>query len=439
MLKKKAFIIAERLKKDGHIVYYAGGCVRDALMGIKPKDIDIVTSAQPRRILSLFHKSDAVGAHFGVILVKEGGIAFDVATFRKDGIYLDGRHPSEVTYSGAEEDACRRDFTINGLFEDPWTGEIIDYVGGLDDMQARVIRAIGNPEERFREDALRLLRAVRFAVVTGFTIEKTTYKAMEEHASLLQQISMERIHQEFLKILTAPRRAQGIDILVKTGLMRFIIPEVYDLIGCEQPPQWHPEGDVYKHTLIMLELLGDKQISEELALATLLHDIGKPPVYALDETGRIRFSGHDTKGAEMTIDILKRLKCSKKQIDAVTEMVKNHMKFMNVQQMRLGRLRLFMGRPTFCEELELHRVDCLSSNGLLDNYEFVQEKMKQFDQEPIIPPPLITGRDLIDMGIRPSPQFKAYLNDVQQRQLEGELTTRDEALIYLQSLATLEH
>lgn len=430
-LKNTAHEIARRLSGAGHTAYFAGGCVRDALLGKTPKDYDIATSATPDEVLSLFPKSDPVGAHFGVILVRVNGLPFEVATFRHDGSYTDGRHPESVTFSTPEEDAQRRDFTVNGLFQDPASGGIIDYVGGQEDLRKKVLRAIGSPKKRFREDALRLLRAVRFATCLGFRIDAATWEAVCGNTDLLVKISTERIRDEFSRILLAPQRPHGLDLLVESGLMRHIVPEVYDLIGCEQPPQWHPEGDVYTHTRIMLDMLGDDP-SLELALGVLLHDIGKPATFSCDPAeGRIRFNGHDRVGAGMAETILRRLKYANKTTEAVCAMVANHMNFMNVQQMRTAKVKRFMSRPTFEDEMELHRVDCASSNGFTENYDFLRAKQDEFAAEPLIPEPLVTGRDLIDLGQEPGPAFREILQAVQTEQLEGRLSSRDEALDFV--------
>ncbi len=433
-LKTAAVATAQRLLDAGHTTYFAGGCVRDSLLGKEPKDYDIATAATPTQVQAIFPKSDAIGEHFGVILVKEKPAAFEIATFRNDGSYKDGRHPESVTFSSPEEDAQRRDFTVNGLFQHPQTGEIIDFVGGQADLQSKVLRAIGDPVKRFQEDALRLLRAIRFATVLNFEIEPSTWTAIEDNAHLLEKISTERIRDEFTRILIAPDKARGFDLLTQSGLMRYIVPEVYDLIGCEQPPQWHPEGDVYTHTRIMLEMLKG-EITPELSLAVLLHDIAKPATYTFDQADqRIRFNGHDRVGAEMAEVILRRLRYSNKTTEDVTVMVRNHMNFMNVQNMRTAKVKRFMARPTFEQEMELHRVDCASSNGLTENYDFLREKAREFAAEPLIPEPLVTGKDLIDLGLRPGPDFKAILNTIETEQLEGKLKSREEALQFLQGL-----
>lgn len=410
--------------------------MRDQLLGIRPKDFDIATSATPEQVQALFEHTNAVGAHFGVILVKEQGHSFEIATFRHDGSYHDGRRPESVTFTNAQEDAFRRDFTINGLFQHPLTREILDYVGGQEDIEKKVLRAIGEPAARFQEDALRLLRAIRFAVKTGFVIGPATWQAIQENAHLLEKIAPERIRDEFSRILTHPRRADGLQLLLDSGLLARFLPEAIPLVGCEQPPQWHPEGDVFTHTKIALDLLHD-EAPLELCLAVLLHDIGKPPTYSWDEADqRIRFSGHDAVGAEMAEEILRRLRYSNETIANVKEMVARHMQFMNVQDMRTAKVKRFMARPTFPLEMELHRVDCASSNGFTDNYDFLTAKAEEFANEPIIPPPLVTGKDLIEMGLKPGPSFRNLLEEVQNRQLEGSLTERSEALNYVRSMVS---
>jgi putative nucleotidyltransferase with HDIG domain len=427
-----ALALARRLTEAGHVALFAGGCVRDKLLGRQPKDYDIATSAVPQEVLRLFPGANEVGAHFGVVIAKHGGHHVEIATFRTDGSYHDGRRPVSVEFSSPEEDARRRDFTINGLFEVPESGEIVDHVGGLADLRAGILRAIGDPAARFSEDSLRLLRAVRFAAALGFEIELRTLAALAAHAGLLGRIAVERIREEFSKILVSQRRRQGFERLVETGLMWHIVPEVYGMIGCEQPPEWHPEGDVYVHTSIMLELL-EPDAPLELCLAVLLHDIGKPPTRTMDGD-RARFNGHDAVGAEMARVILGRLKYPNAVIEAVVAMVGRHMQFMNVQKMRVARLKRFMAEPTFPQEMELHRVDCASSNGFTDNYEYLQAKGEEFASEPLIPPPLVTGRDLIGLGLAPGPRFRDLLETIQNEQLEGRLADREGALARLGEL-----
>jgi tRNA nucleotidyltransferase/poly(A) polymerase len=432
--REAAVELARRLKAAGHEALFAGGCVRDKLLGHPPEDYDIATSAVPSEVLELFPGSNEVGAHFGVVIAKRGGHHVEIATFRTDGSYRDGRRPESVTFSTPAEDARRRDFTINGLFEVPETGEVIDYVGGMADLKAGIIRAIGDAKARFTEDGLRLLRAVRFAARMGFTIEPETDKALRDCALLLDRISPERIRDEFSKIVTSPRRRAGVEHLVETDLIRHFIPELLPLIGCEQPPEWHPEGDVYVHTLIMLEMLAP-DAPLDLCLATLLHDIAKPPCRTVDPDGRIRFNGHDALGAEMAEVILRRLRYPNHVIDSVVAMVARHMQFMNVQKMRVAKLKRFMAVPTFEMEMELHRVDCASSNGFTDNYEFLQAREAEFAAEPLIPPPLVTGKDLIKLGLQPGPRFKEILEAIQTEQLEGRILERKSAMEYLKRLA----
>ena len=429
-LMQTARSIARRLREAGHIAYYAGGSVRDFLRGVPPKDIDIATDARPEQVQKLFARTYAVGAHFGVIVVLEKELQFEVATFRSDGAYVDGRRPTEVHFSSAEEDAARRDFTINGMFFDPVAEQVIDFVNGRADLDARIIRAIGNPAQRFAEDRLRMLRAVRFATTLGFEIEPATWRALQESSLSIAQISAERIREELVRIFMSPQRVRGWDLLDASGLMRVVLPELERLKGCEQPPQFHPEGDVFKHTRIMLELL-PAEVSLPLVFSVLFHDIGKPPTYSVDETGRIRFNGHDRVGAEMTELVMQRLRFSRAEIDATVEMVRQHMVFKDVPNMRTAKLKRFMARPTFVDELELHRVDCSSSHGMLDNYEFLQAKREEFANEPIIPPPLVRGDDLKALGLKPGPAFGEILEAVETRQLEGAFSDRDEALAWV--------
>ncbi|MFN2508640.1 MAG: CCA tRNA nucleotidyltransferase [Chthoniobacterales bacterium] len=419
--------IVEKLRGAGFVAYYAGGCVRDLLRGQTPKDIDIATDARPEEVQKLFPRTYAVGAHFGVIVVLEGGLQFEVATFRSDGPYLDARRPAEVHFATAEEDAARRDFTINGMFFDPAADEMIDFVGGCADLEARLIRAIGEPAQRFAEDRLRMLRAVRFATTLEFEIESATWEALVKSAPTIIDISAERIREELVRIFLSPHRARGWDLLDASGLMRAVLPELEAMKGCEQPPQFHPEGDVFKHTRIMLELL-PAQASLPLVLSVLFHDIGKPQTTSVDESGRIRFNGHDRIGAEMTEAIMQRLRFSRAEIDATVEAVRQHMVFKDVPKMRVAKLKRFMARPTFEDELELHRVDCASSHAMLDNYEFLLRKREEFANEPIIPPPLVRGDDLIALGLKPGPKFGEILEAVETRQLEGAFRDREEAL-----------
>jgi len=420
--------IARRLQEAGFTAYFAGGCVRDFLLGRTPADYDIATDAKPADVQRLFPRTAAVGAQFGVICVMEGSDVFQVASFRADGVYIDGRHPVDVTFSTPQKDAERRDFTINGMFRDPVSGEVIDYVNGRADLEAGMIRAIGSPGDRFREDRLRMLRAIRFAAHLGFAIDPGTWTALREAAAEIKAVSPERIREELTRIFVSPSRVRGFDLLDESGLLQIILPEVAALKGCEQPPQFHPEGDVFVHTRKMLGLL-PPEVSPALAFSVLFHDIGKPPTLSYDEAdNRIRFSGHDKLGAIMTRRIMERLRFSSAEIAAACEAVDNHMVFKDVRHMRLSRLKRFMSRPHFDDEMALHKVDCQSSHGWLDNYDFLLEKQAEFANEPLIPPPLITGHDLMELGWKPSPLFGKALEAVQTRQLDGQISTREEAL-----------
>ena len=431
--KAAAIDIIGKLQDKGHIAYLAGGCVRDMLRGETPKDYDIATSALPEEITSIFTKTREVGVHFGVVIVIVNNQAFDVATFRNDGSYKDGRHPEEVTFSTPQDDTARRDFTVNGIFFDPISEKYIDFVEGKSDIDKKVIRAIGEPNLRFQEDHLRLLRAIRFAARFDYEIEAETWNSIKSNASGISKISKERIRDELTKILLNENRVLGFDLLVESGLMEHIIPEILQLKGCEQPPQFHPEGDVFVHTRLMLSLLKDAP-SIELVLSVLLHDIGKPATYSFDEEAdRIRFNGHDKLGAEMSEQILRDLKFSNSIIEDVVQMVANHMTFKDVQKMRQSKLKRFMSRSTFNDEIELHRVDCLGSWGGLDNYDFLNKKVVEFANEPIIPQPLLTGKDLIELGWSPGPDLGQTLNSVQDMQLEGKLNSKDEALDWVKS------
>lgn len=431
-METTARAIVHRLRQAGHTACFAGGCVRDMLLGKKPKDFDIATDARPEHVQALFPHTVPVGAQFGVILVVEHGEEYEVATFRADGAYIDGRRPQEVTFTTAEGDALRRDFTINGLFYDPETAEVLDYVGGRADLKEGVIRAIGCAADRFAEDKLRVLRGVRFAAALGFQIEPTTWSAICDGAPRIHEVSAERIREELAKIFLSPHRVRGFDLLDTSGLLAEILPEIEALKGCEQPPEFHPEGDVFVHTRLMLSLLPET-VSLQLVLAVLFHDLGKPATKQQDETGRWRFNGHESVSARLTEALMRRLRFSNDTITDTVEMVQNHMVFKDVKNMRVARLKRFMARPTFADEMELHRVDCLGSHGLLDNYDFLKTRAEDFANEPLIPPPLVTGHDLISLGWKPGPKFKEVLEAVQTRQLEGTLTTREDALDWMKS------
>ena len=426
--------VVRKLQENGFVAYFAGGSIRDALRGTAPKDIDIATSAKPNEVQKLFHRTVPVGLQFGVVRVLEGDFEFEVATFRSDGVYLDGRHPQFVEFSTPEKDAFRRDFTVNGLFYDPVKDKVIDFVGGREDLGRKLIRAIGLPSERFAEDRLRMLRAIRLASALEFEIESGTWSAIRAEANEILVVSPERVRDELLKILVDGHRLRGFDLLDKSGLLAVILPEVDALKGCEQPEQFHPEGDVFVHTRMMLGLLGPEANGVQ-ALSVLLHDIGKPPTRSFDPADqRIRFNGHDKVGAEMAERVMTRLRFSRHEINVVVEAVRNHMIFKDVKQMRPAKLRRFMARPNFEIELELHRVDCAGSHGDLENHQFLVNKASEFTREPLIPPPLIRGDDLIALGLKPGRRMGQLLEAIQTAQLEGEVRTREEALELLKAL-----
>lgn len=434
-LREGALEIVRRLQAGGHETVFAGGCVRDALLGKEPKDYDIATSARPEEVLALFPKGNRIGAHFGVILVRLGGHPYEIATFRTDGSYRDGRRPESVAFATAEEDAARRDFTVNGIFHDPVADRLIDHVGGREDLERRLLRAIGDPAARFGEDRLRLLRAIRFATALDFEIEAASFDAIREHAPRIVEVSPERIREELDRIWRHPARLRGFDLLDASGLLRVVLPEIEALKGCDQPPEWHPEGDVFTHVRLMLSQL-DPDASLPLVLSVLLHDIAKPATRSVDaDTGRIRFNGHDKLGAEMAGEILRRLRYSNEVIDQVVEAVSVHMAFANVRKMRTSKLRRFLAREHFAEELELHRVDCLSSNRRLENHDFLvqaRDELAAADTPPV-PERLVTGRDLIERGFPTGPAMGALLTRIQDLQLEGALNTREEALAWLEN------
>jgi poly(A) polymerase len=426
-MEETATRIVRRLREAGYEALFAGGCVRDRLLGRAAHDIDIATNARPEQVQNLFPRTVAVGAQFGVVVVLDQGAEFQVATYRADGAYIDGRRPESVTYTTAEGDALRRDFTINGLFFDPLENRILDFVGGEADLRIGIVRAIGDPGDRFGEDKLRLLRGVRFAATLGFQIDPATWDAIRARARDIVAVSAERIRDELEKIFLHPSRVRGFDLLDESGLLEILLPEVAEMKGCEQPPEFHPEGDVFVHTRLMLSLLPES-VSLPLVFAVLFHDIGKPPTFFRDETGRVRFNGHESVSATMAEMILERLRFSNAESDAVLAGVKNHMAFKDVQHMRVATLKRFLARTTMDDELALHRVDCLGSHGMLDNYDFLLAKREEFSHEPLIPPPLVSGNDLIALGWKPGPHFKKILEAVQVRQLEGALSSREDAL-----------
>jgi len=423
-LRAHATQIVRTLQDNGFRAFFAGGCVRDQLMGREPEDYDITTSARPEEVAKLFRNVRAVGAQFGVVLVVRRGHPFEVATFRVDGPYSDGRHPDVVRFATPEEDVRRRDFTINGLLYDPVTEKLIDEVGGRADIEAGLIRAIGDPPKRFAEDRLRLLRAVRFASRFGFEIEPATRAAIEEAAGQIRTVAPERIRDEFQKILTGPHPDRGIKIAHELRLLRAILPNVAAMEGVGQPSNFHPEGDVLTHTLLCLSHL--RAPSWPLALATLLHDVGKPKTYEVRD--RIRFTAHEKVGAEMADEICRWLRTSNATRERVVWLVAKHLCFKDAQRMKRSTLRRLFAHEGFEDLLELHRVDCLASNGNLENYAFCLRVREELGNEPPKPPPLINGQDLMAMGLEPGPLFGQILRIIEEEQLNGDLNSREEAL-----------
>jgi len=427
-LKAGALGLARCLAKAGFQAFWVGGCVRDARLGQAPTDYDIATDATPDEIEHLFRKTIPVGKQFGVIMVLEAGHEYQVATFRAEGDYADGRRPGSVRFTDAREDTLRRDFTINGLFYDPLADELHDWVGGQADLEARRIRTIGDPAERFGEDRLRLLRAVRFAVQLGFEIEPATFAVVQQHAAAIREVSAERIRDELLKLFRLPHAAHGLDLLHESRLLPEVLPELAATIGCEQPPEYHPEGDVFTHIRLMLSHL-PADAGTTLIWSVLMHDIAKPATLSRDG-GRIRFLGHEKVGATMALEIMNRLRFPKAESTAVKTCVRHHMQLKDAQQMRPATLRKLFLRPTFPVELALHRLDSLASSGKLDNFEFLEAKLGEFQDQPELQKPLVDGGDLIALGQLPGAELGRLLSDIRDRQLAGELTTREKALAW---------
>ena len=431
---KTAKSIVKILQNNGHKAFFVGGCVRDALLNLEPVEFDITTSATPKDIQIIFDKTVPVGESFGVILVLLKGYKFEVATFRKEENYFDGRHPSNVEYSTSEQDdVIRRDFTINGLLYNPISEELFDYVDGENDLKLGIIKTIGNPLDRFKEDKLRMIRAVRFASRFNFTIDNKTLESIKEVVSDITQVSAERIRDELIKITTQKNPGDGLKLLSDTNLLKHIMPDVEAMKGIEQPPEFHPEGDVFVHTCLVLDKLfetTDGIYSPELAIGALLHDVGKPPTF--ENLDRIRFNGHDRVGAAMAVKICKKLRFSNKQIDLIADLIKDHLKFKDVTKMRESTLKRFISKPHFDQHLKLHLADCLASHGIIDAYNFVKDKLEEFKHIEIRPKPLIDGKDLIKMGYEPGPIFSKIINMVEEQQLEGLIKNKDEALDFVQ-------
>ncbi len=423
------------LHAHGHLAYFVGGCVRDRLLNRVPGDYDIATSALPPQILSLFPESREVGASFGVILVQRQGGEVQIATFRQEGIYEDGRRPAELSFvDNPAQDAARRDFTMNALFENPLNGELLDFHGGQQDLRDRIIRAVGDPGKRFAEDHLRMLRAVRFAARFGFSLDPATTAAIRARAPLIQRISQERVRDELVRILTEGGPRRGLELLDSLHLLAEILPEAKAMQGVQQPPDFHPEGDVWTHTMLMLE--GLQQPSITLALGVLFHDIGKPETQTI--TDRIRFHGHVEAGERIALSVMTRLRFPQHQIQQTIALVANHMKFMHLADMRESTRKRFLRLPDFEEHLELHRVDCLSSHRKLGNYHYARELLATLPNEGLRPAPLLNGDDLIALGYRPGPRFGQILHDLEDQQLEGRFASRDDALAWLKAAYPLQ-
>ena len=436
MLKDFAISIVRSLQGAGYQAYFVGGCVRDMILGREPADYDVATDATPDQVMRIFPETYAVGAKFGVVLVPASSHnaneneVVEVATFRSDIGYSDGRHPDQVRYSkDPREDVERRDFTINGLLLNPINQEVLDLVRGRKDLESGIIRAIGEPERRFAEDKLRMLRAVRFAARFGYTIESATFAAVQKLAPQIHQVSRERVRDELTKMLAEGHARNAFLLLDQTGLLREVLPEISAMKGVEQPPQFHPEGDVFVHTLLLLDKL-PQPCPPTLAWGALLHDVGKPATFRI-APDRIRFDGHVDVGVKMAEEICRRLRFSNDDAEQIIALIGNHMRFAHAQQMKESTLKKFMRTPRFQEHLELHRMDCLASHGDLTSFNFMREKMAATPVEVMRPAPLITGDDLIDAGYSPGPQFKEILAAIEDGQLEGRLRDRDAAMEFV--------
>jgi poly(A) polymerase len=421
--------ICDVLLRNGYQALLVGGCVRDLLLGRQPVDYDVTTNATPDQVMALFPESVAVGAQFGVILIPRDGLKVEVATFRSDVGYSDGRHPDRVEFSSTpQEDVQRRDFTINGLLMRHDTSGVLDYVNGQTDLKAGIVRAIGDADRRFAEDKLRMLRAVRFAARFGFEIEAQTFQAVRDRVAEIHQVSPERLRDELTKMLTEGAARRAFELLDETALLHQVLPEVAAMKGVEQPPQFHPEGDVWIHTLLMIGGL-PARASPTLAWGVLLHDVGKPPTFQPPSgpSDRIRFNKHVDVGVRMAEAICQRFRFSNEDTEQILALVDNHMKFGGVEEMRASTLKRFVRMPRFEEHMALHRLDCLSSHRNLESYEFVQRFLVETPTEEVRPKRLLGGDDLVEMGYKPGPRFSEILSSVEDAQLEGQLQTREQA------------
>ena len=439
-----AVSVIRTLRDRGHQAYLCGGCVRDLLLHRQPADYDVTTDATPDQVMRIFPETYAVGAQFGVVLVplpktdepapdapaSSKSNAIEVATFRSDVSYSDGRHPDAVRFSrDPREDVERRDFTINGLLMDPISGEVLDFVGGRADLDARLIRTIGEPRQRFTEDKLRMLRAVRFAARFDYQIDPATFTAIQHMARLIHQVSCERVRDELTKMLTEGHARRAFLLLDASNLLHEVLPEISGMKAVEQPPQFHPEGDVFVHTLLLLQNL-PHPCPATLAWGALLHDVGKPPTFRV-APDRIRFDGHVEVGMKMAEEICRRLRFSNDDTEQILALVQHHMRFGQITLMKESTLKKFLRMPKFEEHLDLHRMDCQSSHGDLSSYRFAQETLAAIPPENMRPAPLVTGDDLIAAGYIPGPRFKEILSAVEDAQLEGRLHSTHDALKWI--------
>jgi poly(A) polymerase len=428
----KALAIVRKLRDAGFVAYFAGGCVRDRALGAEPKDYDIATDARPEVVERMFDHTVAVGARFGCIAVILDADKFEVTTFRADAPYVDGRRPSAVRFGTVEEDAARRDFTVGGMFYDPIEGRLIDLVGGMRDLRAGVIRAIGNPYDRFEEDRLRILRAARFAARLNFTIDPATWAAMKRAAPTITAIAAERIGEELVMLMTEGGAARGMDLMLESGLFGALIPEMVEMVGCAQPENFHPEGDVYVHTRLAVSML-EPGVSETVAFGILLHDVAKPRCRAVAPDGKVTFYGHTDQGAETAAAIMARLKRSRFVQERVAYLVRNHLRLCMAPRMRKATLKRMLAEDGFDELMQVALLDAFASSSYLGYWHFCRRALATMSAEEIRPPRLIDGNDLIEMGFAPGPRFKAILRDVEDQQLDGALTTREAALDYVRS------
>lgn len=433
---KKSLFVVNKLLEAGFKAYFVGGCVRDLLMGIEAKDFDVVTNATPTQIKSIFRRTISVGEQFGIIVVMIDSVQVEVATFRCDTSYSDGRRPESVVFSTEVEDVERRDYTVNALLYDTKNNEIIDYVNGYEDLQKGILKAIGKASERFDEDKLRMLRAVRFSSRLNFKIEEETYKSIKEFAKDITVISKERIREEITKILVGNNPRYGIELMYETGLLKEVLPEVYNMYGVEQPPEFHPEGDVFAHTMLMLDLIKEVKDNikcyEEFCWGVLLHDIGKVPTYTVSD--RIRFNNHDWVGSKMAEKLCRRLKFSKKSTDYIVALVRDHMKFIAMPEMRKSTLKKFIRTEFYNDLHKLLWIDCVGSHGDLELYNLTLKINEEIGEEPLRPKPLIGGDDLIALGLTPSKIFTEILNEVENLQLDGKISTKEEAIEFVRGI-----